>query len=102
FFTVDVADSIGRPADSAAVSTFVARHGELIGTIEVKKIAKPFHTTRAQVEGIAGKYLLAVQEAGRIYRHIAETTGAGGFITEISMDETDSPQTPPELLVILA
>ena len=24
------------------------------------------------------------------------------FITEVSMDETDSPQTPPELLVILA
>ena len=28
--------------------------------------------------------------------------GEGNFITEVSMDETDSPQTPPELLVILA
>jgi hypothetical protein len=27
--------------------------------------------------------------------------GEGRFITEVSMDETDSPQTPPELLVIL-
>src|SRR5207244_651086 len=26
----------------------------------------------------------------------------GNFITEISIDETDEPQTPPELLVILA
>jgi hypothetical protein len=42
-----------------------------------------------------------VQEAGRIYRHI-EKTKSTGFITEISMDETDRPQTPPELLVILA
>src|SRR5207244_12757382 len=46
--------------------------------------------------------LNAVQEAGRIYRHIATAKGEGQFITEVSMDETDSPQTPPELLVILA
>ena len=54
------------------------------------------------MERIAGKYLLAVQEAGKIYRHIAQMKGEGKFITEVSMDETDSPQTPPELLVILA
>src|SRR5205085_9503956 len=65
-------------------------------------IAEPFETTRADVERIAGKYLRAVQEAGRIYRHIAAARGAGTFITEVSMDETDSPQTPPELLIILA
>jgi hypothetical protein len=46
--------------------------------------------------------LYAVQEAGRIYRHLVARLGAGRFITEISMDETDSPQTPPELLIILA
>ena len=34
-------------------------------------------TTRADVERIAGKYLLAVQEAGRIYRHIAAAKGEG-------------------------
>jgi hypothetical protein len=54
------------------------------------------------VERIAGKYLLAVQDAGKIHRHIARTKGEGKFITEVSMDETDNPQTPPELLVILA
>src|SRR5262249_30915741 len=37
-----------------------------------------------------------------IYRHVAAAKGEGRFITEVSMDETDSPQTPPELLVILA
>src|SRR5204863_5507269 len=65
-------------------------------------IAEPFQTTRDQIEIIAGEYLHAVQEAGRIYRHIASAKGEGLFITEVSMDETDSPQTPPELLVILA
>src|SRR2546425_628322 len=44
----------------------------------------------------------AVAEAARIYRHIAGKKGEANFITEVSMDETDQPQTPPELLVILA
>ena len=48
------------------------------------------------------KYLFAAQEAGRIYRHIAERRNGRPFITEVSMDETDEPQTPPQLLVILA
>ena len=51
---------------------------------------------------VAGQYLCAVQEAGRIFRHIAQAKGAGNFIAEVSMDETDSAQTPPELLIILA
>src|SRR5207302_5750604 len=59
-------------------------------------------TTRADVERCAAKYLAAVAEAGKIYRHIAAAKGAGAFITEVSMDETDLPQTPPELLIILA
>jgi hypothetical protein len=46
--------------------------------------------------------LPAVREAGKIYRHILAAKGEGKFITEVSMDETDSPQTPPELLIILA
>ncbi len=45
--------------------------------------------------------MAAVQQAGQIYRYIASRKGAENFITEVSMDETDAPQTPPELLVIL-
>jgi hypothetical protein len=43
-----------------------------------------------------------VKQAGIIYRAIAGKIGEGAFVPEISMDETDSPQTPPELLIILA
>jgi len=43
-----------------------------------------------------------VQQAGAIYRHIVLQRAGRDFITEVSMDETDAPQTPPELLVILA
>ena len=101
FFTVDVADFIGRPAGDSVVKSFVDRHGELVGRMAIPGIDGPLEISRADVERTAGKYLFAVQEAGRIYRHIEKTKGAS-FITEVSMDETDRPQTPPELLVILA
>lgn len=102
FYTIDVADSIGHAIAPQAVQSFVERHSELIGRIVIPNIDQPFDVSRADVERIAAKYLLAVQDAGKIYRHIAQAKGAGRFITEVSMDETDSPQTPPELLVILA
>jgi hypothetical protein len=101
FYTIDVADSIGKPADASAVKAFLDKHPELIGKISIPHIDQPFTTTRDYVEKIANKFLLAVQDAGKIYRHIAKTKGATNFITEVSMDETDSPQTPPELLNIL-
>jgi len=102
FFTIDVADFIAQPADPAAVQAFVDLHPELVGTITLAGIDRPFTTTRADVERTAGKFLLAVQEAGKVYRHIAAVKGVGRFVPEISMDETDNPQTPPELLIILA
>ena len=102
FFTLDVADFIGAEVDEAAVEHFVDAHPELVGAIEISGIATPFETTRAQVMKIAAKYLPAVQGAGAIYNRIAEKKGADGFVTEVSMDETDAPQTPPELLIILA
>jgi tagaturonate epimerase len=101
FFTIDVADFIGKPAERSAVQGFVERHPELLGKIRIADIEQPFAITREQLEQTAAKYLWAVQEAGRIYRHI-ENNKPDLFITEISMDETDRPQTPPELLVILA
>ena len=102
FFTIDVADSIAKPAVAAEVQSFVNRHPELIGSLTIPHIARPLVITRAEVERVANKFLLAVQEAGKIYQHIVKAKGAANFITEVSMDETDSPQTPPELLIILA
>lgn len=102
FFTIDVAHFIGKAPEPEAVERFVARSPELIGTLKIAGIDRPFTTTRESIAQIAGKYLFAVQEAARIYRHIAARKGEGSFITEVSMDETDAPQTPPELLVILA
>jgi hypothetical protein len=65
FFTIDVADYIGKT-----------------GTVEER-------------------FLPAIKEAGKIYRHIAERKGADNFVTEVSMDEVDEAQTPEELRYIL-
>jgi hypothetical protein len=101
FYTIDVADSIGQAATAASAKFFADRHPELVGTIAVPGIAEPFTITRADIERIAGKYLKAAQDASAIYNKIAWAKGADNFITEVSMDETDTPQTPAELLVIL-
>src|SRR5919197_2690471 len=102
FYTLDVADSIGQPAYWEDIEAFVGRHPELVGRQEIPGIGEPFEPTRAEIALITSKYLWAAEEAGRIYLHVAARKGEGKFITEVSMDETDSPQTPPELLVILA
>ena len=102
FFTLDVADLIGQPANPKDVAAFVARHPELIGTVTIPNIDQPFKTDAAFVTGVANKFLAAVQDAGSIYRYLVESKGVGRFIAEVSMDETDSPQTPVELLIILA
>ncbi len=102
FYTIDVADWIGKPVGKTATTKFTSEHPELIGRISIPSIERPLDIAPGQLESIASKYLLAVQEAGKIYRHLVQAKGEGSFITEISMDETDSPQTPPELLIILA
>jgi hypothetical protein len=101
FFTLDVADLIGRPSDAAPLRAFVDAHPELLGELLLPGVAHPFRIDRALMVQIANKYLAAVQEAGRIFRRLEEKKGKGQFITEVSMDETDSPQTPAELLIVL-
>src|SRR3954462_8526452 len=71
FYTLDVASAIGKPASAADIDSFLARHPELIGEIAIRGIDAPFLTPRECIPELAGKYPFAVQEAGRIYRHIA-------------------------------
>lgn len=103
FFTLDVADDIGEAADPSDVEGFIARHPELVGTLAIEGIDQPLEITRDDVVNAANKFLKATEKAGEIYRHIVTAKGGtDDFVTEVSMDETDSPQTPPELLIILA
>jgi hypothetical protein len=102
FYTIDVAEAIGQPAPAATIDEFVKRHPELVGRVQFEGVDNPLEITQEQLRATAGKFLSAVLKAEAIYRKIERSKGAGGFIAEISMDETDRAQSPAELLIILA
>jgi hypothetical protein len=102
FFTLDVADFTGKSAEVNAVEAFLKAASRYTGSLSIPGIDRPFHLTKETVRGAAGKFLLAVKEAGRIYRHLEERKGPEAFVTEVSVDETDRPQNPVELFLILA
>ena len=53
------------------------------------------------LRSVADKYLSAVQEAGRVYRTIRAGRKGDEFVPEVSFDESDTPQSPADLLCIL-
>jgi hypothetical protein len=102
FFTMDVADYIGKPAPENEINAFIERRRKYIGTLSVPGIDEKFEITEDKLRDIANNFLLATIEAGKLYKHIAATKGEDNFIAEVSMDEVQNPQTPVELFFILS
>ncbi len=102
FFTIDVADYIGKPPEPSDLAAYVDAVRAYCGRVEVPGLREPLVVTDADLDAIARKYLWAVKEAGRISRRIQEAKGSTPWIAEVSFDETASPQTPKELFFILA
>ncbi len=101
FFTLDVADYIGKKASDTDVEGFVEAHSPFCGHLEIPGITGHFTVTEQYLGEFAAKFLFALNEAAAIYRHIASVKGAGNFVTEVSMDEVDQPQQPLDMLFIL-
>ncbi len=102
FFTIDVADDIGKPAAAESVGAFLAAMSRFSGAFRIPGLPSAIEVTEELLRNVAGKYLFAVEEAGRVYRYIAGRKGAADFVTEVSFDEANAPQTPAELFFILA
>jgi tagaturonate epimerase len=102
FFTIDVADYIGKPMNAEGASSFVAAMAPYKGELSIPGMPMPLQLTDRALTDFARKYLFAMCEAGKVYRHIAERKGPDNFISEVSVDEARSPQSPAELLLILA
>lgn len=102
FYTLDVADFVGEAPAADDLEAFVEANKRHLGSLEIPGIATPFEVTEATLRSVAGKFLVAIQRAAEIHRHIAAAKGADHFITEVSVDETDLPQTPVDLLLILS
>lgn len=101
FFTLDVAEQVGAAPEEAATETFVAFLKPHFGPLELPGL-EPVLLDEAGARAAAAKYLAAIAEAGRIYRHLEGAKGKGTFAAEVSIDETDRPQSPPEVFYILA
>jgi len=101
FFTLDVAEYIGRIASDSDIEGFVEAHRRFCGRLQITGIEEQFIITEKYLRDFAAKFLLAINEAAAIYRHIASVKGEGNFVTEVSMDEVDQPQQPLDLLFIL-
>jgi tagaturonate epimerase len=102
FFTIDVADYIGKATDASLIEQSIEKNKNLIDKLEIPGLPEAVVIDIIKLEEITKKYLFATAEAGKIFRHIESKKGKDNFIAEVSMDEVDIPQTPVELLVILA
>ena len=101
FFTLDVADYIGKQTSDEDQKRFADAALKYVGMLNIPDIDEQFEVTEDDIREIGGKFLFAVKEAGRIYRHIEKAKGKDNFITEVSMDESDVPQSPVEMFFIL-
>lgn len=102
FFTLDVADYIGEKATDESIEEFVKKNRSYAGSLDIPGLDGPVTVKEEDIRSVAEKYLYAIQEAGKIYRHLVSVKGEGRFVTEVSMDETENPQTPEEMIFILA
>jgi len=102
FYTIDVANFIGQPTQGDDIDSFVKRHPELLGHIQLEGTDELLAISAGDLRESARKFFAAIKKAGEVYRRIEKSKGKGNFIPEISMDETDRAQSPIELLIILA
>jgi tagaturonate epimerase len=102
FFTIDVADYIGKKAPDSAIDEFLEKNMKFCGDFKIPGIPGHIRLTREKIISIGAKFLIATSEAAKIYRHIESVKGKGNFITEISMDEVAESQSPIDLFFILS
>ncbi|MBN2519331.1 MAG: hypothetical protein JXB17_02405 [Bacteroidales bacterium] len=101
FFTLDVADNIGEKAANEEIKSFIENNKQYIGNLQIPGIDESFNLSEDALQNIAENFLSAVKQASKIYQYIVSKKGEGNFVTEVSMDEVEQPQTPIELFFIL-
>ncbi|KMT63750.1 tagaturonate epimerase family protein [Catenovulum maritimum] len=101
FFTLDVAEQIGLAAPDADIQAFIKANEKYIGELVIPGIDQAFQVTAETIEEIAKEFLGAVKLAGKIFRKVSDIKQTD-FVTEVSMDECEDPQTPLQLFFILS
>ncbi|MDC7219172.1 MAG: tagaturonate epimerase family protein [Spirochaetales bacterium] len=103
FFTLDVASFIGiAPANEDELADAILDCRSFVGELQLEGLSEPVILTGDGIDRTVRGYFSATKEAAALYRTVEEKKGAGNFITEVSLDESDTPQSRADLFIILA
>jgi len=102
YYTLDVADYIGKPAAAEQTEICIAELTPILGTLKHPALDQQITLTIQDLRAFTAKYLSGLQEAAKIYEYLKAKKGDGMFITEVSIDESTQPQSPAELYLFLA
>lgn len=102
FFTLDVADYVGKAPAQGDLDAWLKSLESYFGKLDIEGLAEPLSVEPEAARAAAAKYLTAIVEAGKLYRHIEAKKGKDNFVTEVSIDETDQPQSPADLFYLLS
>ncbi|MCX6167734.1 MAG: tagaturonate epimerase family protein [Ignavibacteriales bacterium] len=102
FFTLDVGEFINKRASDEEINSFLKIVSSFKGKVKIDGLEKMYDVDGSLLLMVAEKYLAAIKEAGKIYRHILSKKSDGDFVVEVSFDEVDQAQSPIDLFFILA
>ena len=101
FFTLDVAEFIGKSAPGALMSGFINANTQPRDSLHIPGIDNPLFIDKKGIERIASSFLFAIHQAAELYHYIESRKGKGNFIVEVSMDEVQEAQSPVDMYFIL-
>lgn len=101
FFTIDVADYIGKSAAEKEKDEFLKFIVKFQQKVNIPGISTEFKISETSLHEILDTFLFAAKNASKVYRYIKENKSED-FVVEVSMDEVENPQTPEELFFVLA
>ncbi|SOC79307.1 tagaturonate epimerase [Salinimicrobium sediminis] len=101
FFTIDVAEFIGKKAPASEEENFLTYFREYSGELKIPGIDHKMQISKTHLWEMLDNFLLAAKNAGEVYSYIAGKKKENIHI-EVSIDEVEHPQSPVELFFILA
>ena len=100
YFTIDVAEQIGKPVEPKTLTEFLRFCQRYTKPLRLPEYISEEPIDLQFVARLAARYLAAIEEVQEIYQYLTDHI-AQSFVLELSIDETQAPQTPIELFVIL-
>ena len=101
FFTIDVAEFIGKSAPEEEEEDFLNFFKAYSGDLHIPGIERKMQISKTHLREMLNNFLLAAKNAGEVCSYIQSKKEEYVHI-EVSIDEVEEPQSPVELFFILA